>query len=156
MSLETLCPNDITGTLNSLFGTKRPIAIVDDNGDDRHFMQQEMKFLFGETPVLAFESAADLSLYLHHNTDEDKKPCLIMLDLHMPGIDGFKMMERLKTYNRLADIPVLVMSDTTMKNEATSAIRQGALAFLPKPVTRGSFIEAFFHKDHYLRHKGES
>ncbi len=128
------------GSIDALRGTKRPIAVVDDNSDDQFFLRRELSFLFGEMPVITFANGAALLHYLQDHCD-DERPWLILLDLHMTGMDGLRTLEFLHGRKALNDIPIVVVSGTTDKREVHAAFGYGARAFLPKPLSRWDFVK---------------
>lgn len=128
------------GQVSALLGTRRPIAVVDDNSDDQFFLRRELNFLFGEMPVITFPNGAALLHYLQDHFDEER-PWLILLDLHMAGMDGFRTLEFLHARKGLNDIPVVVVSGTLDRREIQAAFGYGAQAFLPKPISRWDFIK---------------
>lgn len=130
----------ISGQVNALLGTRRPIAVVDDNSDDQFFLRRELNFLFGEMPVITFPNGAALLHYLQDHFGEEL-PWLILLDLHMTGMDGFRTLEFLHARKGLNDIPVVVVSGTLDRREKQAAFGYGARAFLPKPLSRWDFIK---------------
>ena len=70
------------------------------------------------------------------------KPDLIVLDLGLPGGDGFVVMERLKTNPQLAVIPIIVVSGRSGLANKTRAIEAGVKAFLEKPVDNDHLLAA--------------
>ncbi|MFH1157251.1 MAG: response regulator [Pseudomonadota bacterium] len=68
------------------------------------------------------------------------KPSAIILDIGLPGIDGWTVMERLKENPELRHIPVHFMSAS---DSSMDAMRMGALGFLTKPVSLEKIDEAF-------------
>ncbi|MCM2266693.1 MAG: response regulator [Elusimicrobiales bacterium] len=63
-----------------------------------------------------------------------KDPDVILLDIVMPGMDGFAVCKRLKADRRLSNIPVVfVTGDTTRKNSRAKALEAGVEGFLAKP-----------------------
>lgn len=62
------------------------------------------------------------------------KPALILLDLGLPGGDGFLVMDRFKSIAQLALIPILVISGRDPALNRDKALQKGAVAFLQKPV----------------------
>lgn len=68
------------------------------------------------------------------------RPDAIILDIGLPGIDGWEVMARLKENPSLRHIPVHFMSAA---DRAMDALRQGAVGFLAKPVTMEKVEEAF-------------
>ena len=70
------------------------------------------------------------------------QPDLIILDLGLPGGDGFVVMERLKTNPQLAVIPIIVVSGRGGLANKTRAVEAGAKAFLEKPVDNDDLLAA--------------
>ena len=62
----------------------------------------------------------------------EPRPCLILLDLDMPGMDGFEFRRRQLLWPAMATIPVVVVSGQPEAKEATGALK--ARAVLAKPV----------------------
>lgn len=120
---------------------KRPIAVVDDNSDDQFFLKREMNFLFGQMPVITFQNGAALLHYLQEHFEDNERPWLILLDLHMMGMDGLRTLEFLHGRKNLADIPVVIVSGTLDRREVNAAFGYGARAFLSKPISRWEFIK---------------
>ena len=68
-------------------------------------------------------------------------PDLVLMDLWMPGLDGFAATERLKANAALAGVPVLALSADTMPSTPQRALAAGCDAFLPKPVSCDDLLE---------------
>ena len=73
---------------------------------------------------------------------ENITPDLILLDINMPEVDGFKILEKLKTDSPYADIPVIFLTGKTKRQNAIKAIQLGAVDFLTKPFTDEHVIES--------------
>jgi len=71
---------------------------------------------------------------------EEHRPDLIMLDLGLPGDDGFLVIETLKALPSLALIPIIVVSGRDIRANQARAIEAGANAFLQKPVDNVEFL----------------
>jgi EAL domain-containing protein (putative c-di-GMP-specific phosphodiesterase class I)/FixJ family two-component response regulator len=79
---------------------------------------------------------------IHSSTDprdalarlDDVDPDLVLLDLHMPGLDGYEMLTRLAQRAAGSYLPVLVLTADTGKQAAHRALRLGARDFLTKPL----------------------
>jgi two-component system KDP operon response regulator KdpE len=106
---------------------KRKILIVDDNADIRLGLHLRLKANHYDTffAADAFSGVAEARKHL---------PDLILLDLGLPGGDGFTVMERLKKVPFLAVIPVIVVSARDGLGNQKRAFEAGAKAFLQKPV----------------------
>ena len=70
------------------------------------------------------------------------KPDLILLDVGMPGPDGFKVLERLKADEHLASIPVILLSARDPRSSRDRALNGGAMDYLQKPVQNTRLLSA--------------
>lgn len=64
---------------------------------------------------------------------ESENPCLIILDIMMPGIDGFDVCERLRSNPVTVDVPILFLTSKGDLTDRERAMRLGALDFILKP-----------------------
>lgn len=58
---------------------------------------------------------------------------LVLLDWNMPGIDGLEVLKRIKADDRFADIPVMMVTTESERENILKAIMHGADAYLTKP-----------------------
>ena len=73
---------------------------------------------------------------------KEKKPDLILLDLILPGMDGFEVLERTKQNPETAPIPVIILSNLGQEEDIEKGLRLGAAAYLVKArLTPGEVIE---------------
>ena len=63
-----------------------------------------------------------------------KKPDLILLDLMMPGIDGFEVLRRLRENPETADIQVVILSALNSNEDVVKGFNAGANDFIMKPI----------------------
>ena len=61
-------------------------------------------------------------------------PDLILLDIHMPGIDGFETCRRLKTHDVMQDIPIIFMTALTETEDKILGFKVGAVDYVTKPL----------------------
>jgi CheY-like chemotaxis protein len=69
------------------------------------------------------------------------RPDLILLDLHLPGIQGEKLLDRLKADARTRDIPVVVVSADATPARIKQLLASGAHAYLAKPLNIPDLLE---------------
>ena len=62
----------------------------------------------------------------------ENRPDLILLDLVLPGMDGFEILEQLKKDPQLSSIPVLILSNLSQKEDIDRALALGAIDFMIK------------------------
>jgi CheY-like chemotaxis protein len=101
------------------------ILIVDDQETNVALLQQLLSDV-GYTTVTATNTPQDVcALHRRHRYD------LILLDLQMPGMDGFQVMETLKTNDADGYLPVIVL--TAQPGHKLRALQAGAKDFISKP-----------------------
>lgn len=104
--------------------------------DDENFSKvlYELSHEKGFKCMVALDGESGLHLAEFH------QPSAIILDIGLPGIDGYEVMERLKDNTRTRHIPVhfISASDKSMK-----AMKMGAIGYLTKPVSNNKLDEAF-------------
>ena len=67
---------------------------------------------------------------------------LIIMDVVMPGLNGFQATRTLKKDDRTRSIPVIIVSSKSQKTDKLWALRQGAEAYLVKPVEGQELLES--------------
>lgn len=60
---------------------------------------------------------------------------LVVLDLHMPGLDGFGVMERLRQDTRYASLPVVALTASAMQGDRERALAAGFVDYMTKPIS---------------------
>ncbi|MGB9738538.1 MAG: response regulator [Chloroflexus aggregans] len=103
------------------------ILVVDDNFDNRHILGQMLSF--SGFPV---EMAANALTAI--DIARQRRPSLILMDLSMPGLDGWTATEYVKNDPDLRDIPVVAVSGHVTRNDIERAKRAGCVEFLAKPI----------------------
>ena len=73
---------------------------------------------------------------------KEEKPDLILLDLILPGIDGFEVLSKMREDPALAQIPVIILSNLGQKDDVEKGLKMGAIDYLIKAhFTPGEIIE---------------
>jgi len=104
------------------------VAVVD---DDVGFVASMVRFLASEIPGADIRTASDgfaAGLLL-----SSFRPQLVLLDLVMPGMDGYEVLRRIRQRPELTRTAVVVVSGTVTPDLSASLLAQGASAALPKP-----------------------
>ena len=115
------------------------ILIVDDDPDDANLIRKTVLDLHPKRSAQTVISGLDLKAYLagqgrYADREAFPYPGLILLDLRMPEMDGFEVMEWLKIQRLHAAIPVIVISAFGQQQNIRRAYQLGARTFLSKPV----------------------
>lgn len=107
---------------------KGKILVID---DDRFLAQIYILTLkkAGFEVILMDDGAAGL------DAAGKEKPDAIILDILMPGMDGFQVLRELKKNDKTKDIPVIMLTSLSQKEDEEMGMRGGAEAFLTKSTT---------------------
>ncbi len=107
---------------------KVSILIVDDQPKNI-FALEQMLAKPGRTFISATDGVAALKIALNRSID------LIILDVHMPGMDGFEVTQILKTNKRTKDIPIIFASAEKKEKEfVMKGFEEGGIDYLHKPL----------------------
>lgn len=115
--------------------TKKKILIVEDDQDMRRALNVRLRANNYDT---AFASDAIEAL----SVAKKEQPDLVLLDLGLPGGDGFMVMDRMKDIASLSCLPVIVVSARNQEGNKDRALSAGAEAFFQKPVDNEQLIAA--------------
>lgn len=111
---------------------RRTVLLVDNN---RELAALFVRYLEHEPWLLVYAESVSQALELCQR----RRPALILLDVLMPGQDGWHLLTRLKEAPATADIPVVICS---ILDQPQLALSLGAVGYLRKPVTPASLREA--------------
>lgn len=103
------------------------ILVVDDNEDNRDVLVHRLRRL-GYTDIA---TAADGQEALAHI--EAHAVDAVLLDVMMPGLNGYQVLERIRADERLRDVPVIMISALDQVESVVRCIELGAADYLPKP-----------------------
>jgi len=115
---------------------RKQVLYIDDDNQDVEFLRH----IFGASGVpydLAdVDSGTKALKYLRNESPYQKapRPDLILLDLNMPGKDGYEVLAEIKDDNDLKGIPVIVFTSSDSKIDIARSHRTGADHFLTKPM----------------------
>lgn len=118
----------------------RRILFVDDDADAGNLIQD---MLTGQGDVVVTGSGAE-ALVLAANVSFD----VMMIDLAMPEMDGFALIDSLRALGRHAMTPIVAVSGIYSEDAALDRVfAQGVAAFLPKPFDRSELAAVLEHVD---------
>lgn len=121
---------------------RKRILLVDDDplGVELALAALEESPLAGQVAV-AGDGVAALE-YLDHTSGHDATvplPIVMLLDLKMPRMDGFQVLARVRSSERLRTIPIVVLSSSREESDRRRSYELGANAYVAKPVDFDEF-----------------
>lgn len=72
---------------------------------------------------------------------KEDKPDLLILDVMLPGLDGFEICSRLRNEPQTAKLPIIMLSAKGQETDKTTGLKVGANEYLTKPVDRALLLE---------------
>ncbi len=102
------------------------LLVVDDDEQNREMLARYLKRQ-GHTVAVAADGHEALGIIKTNSID------LVLLDILMPGVDGYQVLEYLKSDPFLRDIPVIMVSGLEEMDGVVKCIEMGAEDYLPKP-----------------------
>ncbi|MBN1522182.1 MAG: response regulator [Candidatus Aureabacteria bacterium] len=105
---------------------EKTILIVDDHGALRYILSFDLqKKGFKTVTAGSGEKGIEIA--------QKERPDLILLDAMMPGIDGFETCRRLKKDDSTKDIPVLMVTAKSQREDVLEGLQSGAVSYMVKP-----------------------
>ena len=112
------------------------ILLVEDDAADVDLLRETMADWHVVANLHTVEDGVDALAFLHQEGlyAEVPRPELIVLDLNLPGIDGRKVLAKIKTDHDLKQIPVVVFTTSQDEEDIERCYSLGANCFITKPV----------------------
>ena len=137
-----------TGRKKAAVALQGPLLIVDDNADDAKLGKRAFERLNSQFTAVVLASGRELIAHFQGALASSKPavlsvPSAILLDLRMPEMDGFEVMEWLSKQPQYANIPVIVLSNFDDLHHLKRAYALGARSYLLKPIDVESLRNAF-------------
>jgi DNA-binding response OmpR family regulator len=115
--------------------SKKKILVIDDSADTRLVVSARLK-KHGYDTVFAADALQAIAVA------RQTQPDAIILDLGLPGGNGFIVLQRLKANTTLACIPVIILTADESPESEFKGLEAGAAAFLHKPAQEEALIAA--------------
>jgi twitching motility two-component system response regulator PilH len=111
------------------------VLVVDDSPTEQHIFCKALERHGYDTVVASDgEEAIETALQM--------RPDVIVMDVVMPGMNGFQATRRLSKNSATANIPVVIVSTKGQETDRIWGLRQGATHYLVKPVESGELAAA--------------
>lgn len=112
--------------------------LVDDSVQDRVLAEEAFEQLCPECTLTCVGSGEEALDLLRSQTFQ---PNVMLLDINMPGMNGFEVLKQLKTDSRLSRIPVVMLSTSKAQADVSKAYTLYASSYLVKSANFEGFLE---------------
>lgn len=118
---------------------KPPLILIEDNQDDYEAITRALRDSGFDRPIKWMNSTNQTLKFFNEILDDESKiaviPCMILLDLNMPGIDGREMLTIIRKIEKLKATPITILTTSADKQDIIQCYESGANSYLQKPVT---------------------
>jgi len=118
---------------------KKPILLVEDDNVDTMTVTRALKEIHVSNNIINVGNGIEALEYLRNENNET--PCIILLDLNMPKMNGIEFLEVVKHDERLKMIPVVVLTTSKEEQDKVDSFRLSVAGYMIKPVDYRQFVE---------------
>lgn len=111
---------------------KSLVLYADDDKDDIEMVKQAFQN-YSNINLLTFPDGQQLLNFINEARIKQLLPCLVILDINMPGKDGKEVLRDIRRISDLEELPVILFSTSTLPSEVAFAKSFGA-GFITKPL----------------------
>lgn len=119
--------------------------LIDDDEITNYINQQLIEEMMISEKVVAIDNAQLALDYIEENCggDGNGKTCsdVILLDLNMPGMDGFEFLEKFTSYPFKDNFAVFVVSSSNNLRDRQKAEKYNVDGYIPKPLTKDKLLQ---------------
>ena len=126
----------------------KPILLVEDDYVDTMAVKRVLREFNTANDLVCSLNGEDALEYLRGK--DNKMPCLILLDLNMPRMNGLEFLRTIKADEALKGIPVVVLTTSNDEQDMTRSFELGAAAYIVKAFGYGEFRERIRIIETYL------
>ena len=119
--------------------SRRPILLLEDDDVDAMTVRRALREIKVTNRLIVAEDGEKGLSYLR-NPDAEK-PCIILLDLNMPRMNGIEFLQAIKQEPVLRRIPVVVLTSSQQEQDRVESFDLGVAGYMLKPVDYQRFVE---------------
>jgi len=122
------------------------ILLVEDDPGHARLIEKNLRRSNITNDIVRFESGHNALDYLFKTGEYEGSahvsPMLVLLDLNLPGMDGYQILKQMKQDERTKRIPVVILTTTDDAREVTKCYDLGCNVYITKPVDYAQFSQA--------------
>jgi CheY-like chemotaxis protein len=116
-----------------------PVLLVEDDAVDVMTVKRCFKQLKIPNQLIVAANGEEAILLLSKPTL--LKPCVILLDINMPKMNGLEFLQRIKIAPHLKKIPVIILTSSKEESDVDHCFELGVAGYMVKPVEYQNFVE---------------
>jgi two-component system response regulator len=119
-----------------------PVLLVEDNEIDVYVIRQVLERCGLSSRLRVVRDGAEAVTYLEEIANDEHAPCpaLVLLDLNLPKVSGFEVLEHIRAGSRCRQTSVVVVSSSDSASDREAAERLGVKAYFHKPANLDSYL----------------
>ena len=128
------------------------ILLVEDDEDDRTIFLRAAERSSMRAKVQVASNGEEALAHLHGANGllkSDRRTCVVLLDLNMPGMSGFDLLARIRGAREMKGLPVVVLTTSDNMEDVMKCYELGANSFITKPAQLDELIEVVSEIDRY-------
>lgn len=114
------------------------VLLIDDDEDDLQMLEEALKIIDGNHQTIQANDGVEGLKMLESLLEEQRLPCLIVLDINMPKLDGKQTFLAIKSNNKFSGIPIVIFSTSSSVLDKTFFDRH-SIAYFIKPINLAGF-----------------
>ncbi|MDI6688176.1 MAG: response regulator [Desulfobacterales bacterium] len=127
-------------------GKSIDILLVEDNEDHIELTLRALKNNNLTNSIYVVRDGREALDFIYHlgkyeDTEKYPRPGLILLDIHLPKVNGFEVLETLKKDPAVKSIPIIMLTTSSRDEEIAKSYAGGANSYVTKPVDFGEFVK---------------
>jgi len=119
---------------------REPVLLVEDDSVDAMTVKRAFKDLKVLNPLIITANGEEALEYLRNKSN--KKPCVTLLDMNMPKMNGIEFLKVVKADDVLKKIPVVVLTTSKEDSDIVESFKLSVAGYIVKPVDYKKFVEA--------------
>lgn len=133
-------------TVENMFPSSLVILLAEDDLGHAHLVRRSLERAGIRNRLVHVPDGQQALDYVQRKgsyaTREADGPLLLVLDINMPGIDGIEVLRQIKSDEKTANIPVIMLTTTDDPREVTRCYELGCSIYIAKPVASQGFVKA--------------
>lgn len=125
----------------------KPVLLAEDDIVDAMTVERALGDLEISNQLIHKINGEEALEYLR--SDSNEKPCVILMDLNMPKMNGLEFLRLIKADETLKEIPIIVLTTSNEEQDIDESFKLGAAGYMVKPVDYKEFLEKIRVIDSY-------